>query len=153
MYDLSKKSFIRSRDVIFDETKFHNFTRKQSINQKSNFEYLVNESVELPYVVLNNNENDDHAVQNEIPEPVRENRKQTVGGTYEDNFTHEVNNLNPRRERRSPVRYDKEVYAADDLTADVNEPRNISEAWPCEYSEQWKDATNSEYSSLIENGT
>ena len=152
LYDLSKKSFIRSRDVIFDETKFHNFTSKQSINQESNFEYLVNESVELPYVVQNNNENDD-VVQNEIPEPVPENRNQPVGGTYEDNFMREVNNLNPRRERRPPVKYDEEVYAADDLTADINEPRNISEAWSCEYSEQWKDATNSEYSSLIENGT
>ena len=127
LYDLSKKSFIRSRDVIFDETQFHNFTSEQSINQKSNFEYLVNESVELPYVVQNNNENDD-VVQNEIPEPVPDNRNQPVGGTYEDNFMREVNNLNPRRERRPPVRYDEEVYAADDLTADINEPRNISEA-------------------------
>ena len=92
-------------------------------------------------------------MQNEIPELVPENRNQPVGGTYEDNFMREVNNLNPRRERRPPARYDEEVYAADDLTADINEPRNISEAWSCEYSEQWKDATNSEYSSLIENGT
>ena len=152
LYDMSKKSFIRSRDVIFDETKFHNFTSEQSINQESNVEYLVNESVELPYVVQSNNEND-NVVQNEIPEPVPENRNQPVGGTYEENFMREVNNLNPRRERRPHVRYDEEVYVADDLTADINEPRNISEAWSCEYSEQWKDATNSEYSSLIENGT
>ena len=43
LYDLSKKSFIRSRDIIFDETKFHNFTCEQSIDQKLNFEYPVNE--------------------------------------------------------------------------------------------------------------
>ena len=90
---------------------------------------------------------------NEIPEPVPENRNQPVGETYEDNFMREVNNLNPRRERRPPVRYDEEMYVADDLTADINEPRNISEAWSYEHSQHWKDATNSEYGSLIENGT
>jgi hypothetical protein len=42
---------------------------------------------------------------------------------------------------------------ADDLTADINEPRNISEAWSNEYNTQWKKATDSEFSALIENGT
>ena len=57
-------------------------------------------SVELPYVVQNN-ENDDHVVQNQICEPVPENRNQPVGETYEDNFMREANSLNPRRERTS----------------------------------------------------
>lgn len=39
------------------------------------------------------------------------------------------------------------------FTADINERRNISKAWTREYSQQWKSATNSEYSPLIENGT
>jgi hypothetical protein len=43
-----------------------------------------------------------------------------VGETYEDTFMQEVQNLNPQRERRPPVRFDEELYAADNLTADIN---------------------------------
>ena len=61
--------------------------------------------------------------------------------------------MNPQREIRPPVRFDEELYAADDLTADINEPRNISEACKNEYCVQWKEATDAEYNSLIENDT
>jgi hypothetical protein len=142
LFDLSTKSFIRSRDVIFDEKKFNEFNSKNSSKPSSDFYY--------PASVADEKDADDQvAVEHVIPVPVRENRNQPVGETYEDTFMQEVQNLNPQRERRPPVRFDEELYAADDLTADINEPRNISEAWKNEYCVQW----NAEYNSLIENDT
>ncbi|CAB3994449.1 Hypothetical predicted protein, partial [Paramuricea clavata] len=72
---------------------------------------------------------------------------------YEDNFMREVENLNQPRQRRAPERYEEMYVCADDLTADINEPRNISEAWSNEYNTQWKKATDSEFNALMENGT
>ena len=37
--------------------------------------------------------------------------------------------------------------------ADINEPVNIEEAWSGENSANWKQATNSEYESLMKNNT
>jgi hypothetical protein len=113
LFDLSTKSFIRSRDVIFDEKKFNEFNSKHSSKPSSDFYY--------PASVADEKDTDDQvAVEHVIPVPVRENRNQPVGETYEDTFMQEVQNLNPQRERRPPVRFDEELYAADDLTADIN---------------------------------
>ena len=42
---------------------------------------------------------------------------------------------------------------ADDLTSDINEPRNLSEAWSNEHNAQWKKATDSECNALMANDT
>ena len=52
-----------------------------------------------------------------------------VGPNYEENFMREVENLPLKRPHNPPVRFIvEEFYAADALTADINEPNNISEA-------------------------
>ena len=110
LFDLSTKSLIRSRDVIFDEKKFNEFNSKHSSKPSSDFYY--------PASVADEKDADDQvADEHVIPVPVRENRNQPVGETYEDTFMQEVQNLNPQRERRPPVRFDEELYAADYLTA------------------------------------
>ena len=66
----------------------------------------------------------------------------------------EVENLRPQRQRKPPVRFvEEEFYAAETLTADINEPSNIFEAWRGNHSTYWKEATNSEYDSLLSNHT
>ena len=40
-----------------------------------------------------------------------------------------------------------------DITADINKPINIDEAFSGEHSKEWKQATDSEFKSLIENDT
>ena len=146
LFDLSTKSFIRNRDVIFDEKKLNKFNSKHSSKPSSDFYY--------PASVADEKDADDQvAVEHVIPVIVRENRNQPVGETHEDTFMQKVQNLNPQREIRPPVRFDEELYAADDLTADINEPRNVSEACKNEYCVQWKEATDAEYNSLIENDT
>ena len=66
----------------------------------------------------------------------------------------EVENLNPQQVRRPPQRFDDELYnCTEDLSADINEPSNINEAWTGNNSADWKKATESEYKSLIDNHT
>ncbi len=152
LYDLEKKSFVRSRDIIFQERTFHNFKSKE------NQEFYHKDDLEGSVVgaIINPNDrgeevvNDDDDVEVNVPVPYN----RPVGATYEDNFMREVENINQQRERRPPRRYDEELYnCTEDLTADINEPRNISEAWTGDYRMQWKQATDSEFKSLIENDT
>ena len=78
---------------------------------------------------------------------------QPVGETYEDSFMREVGNLNAKRQSRPSMRYENECHFADNFTADIHEPVNIDEAWTGEHSVQWKEATDSEYESLLKNHT
>ncbi len=78
---------------------------------------------------------------------------QQVGATYEETFMNEVRNVGEQRMRRQPNRFDDECYVANDLTADINEPVNIDEAFSGEHSTEWKRAADSEFNSLIENDT
>ena len=159
LYNLSTSRFIRSRDVVFTEEKFHNFDDGYSLKSDSHFYYPVDDGSEVGQdvqVVAPDEENDGNTDDEQMEpdndvEPIRHN--QPVGATYEENFIREVEDLGPQRQRRRPARFDEECYAADDLTADINEPRNIREAWNGEHSVHWKEATNSEYDSLISNHT
>lgn len=72
----------------------------------------------------------------------------------EDSFMKEIKNLPPQRKRKPPLRFiEQDFYAADTLTADINEPCNIFEAWRGEHSAEWKETTDSEYESLLSNRT
>ena len=65
----------------------------------------------------------------------------------------QVENIDQRRQRRPPERYEEMYVCADDLTSDINKPRNLSEAWSNEHNAQWKKATDSEFNALMENDT
>ena len=161
LYDLTKKTFIRSRDVIFEERSFHKFKCEQSSESNSEVYYPAKEDSQVnpPIVQAQIQAGDENVNVEENPQPILENNvplqenNNRVGARYEDNFMREVENLNQPRQRRAPERYEEMYVCADDLTADINEPRNISEAWSNEYNTQWKKATDSEFSALIENGT
>ena len=159
LYDLKSRRFIRSRDVIFVEKEFHDFDNGQSLKLNLQFFYPIcdvpnvpDQIVEKDQIIEEVQQNIDQA-ESEIDEPaVIDN--QPVGDTYEDNFMREVENLRPQRQRKPPVRFvEEEFYAAEALTADRNEPSNIFEAWRGDHSTYWKEATNSEYDSLLSNHT
>lgn len=159
LYDLKACCFIRSRDVIFAENDFHDFENGHSVNSDLQFFYPVDNDSQtvLPnvsdVVAVTDEPHSDQAEPEIVEEPaVLDN--EPVGVTYEDNFMREVNNLPAQRQRRPPVRFiEEEFYAAETLTADINEPSDIFEAWRGDYSTNWKDATNSEYDSLLSNHT
>ena len=54
---------------------------------------------------------------------------------------------------RDSSSFDDEYYVVDNLTGDINEPVNIKEAWTRDHSVEWKEATDSEYESLMKNDT
>ena len=166
LYDLTKEAFIRSRDVIFEERTFHDHEFKRQRSSEQNFKFFYPPKENCPANPLINQDEiqaDDKNVnvEDNNPQPILENNVprpeygyNRVGATYEDNFTREVENLNAQRERRPPQRFDEELYnCTEDLTADINEPCNINEAWNGRNSAEWKKATESEYESLIDNHT
>ena len=91
LYDLSKKFFIRSRDVIFDEKKFHDFNDGHLSKPNPEFYHPASDEPQSEEPTVQNeaeNANDRVAEEN-IPIPVRpvnENRDEAVGETFEENF-------------------------------------------------------------------
>jgi hypothetical protein len=144
--------------MIFDEKKFHDFNDGHLSKPNPEFYHPASDEPqsEEPTVQNEAEKANDRVAEENIPIPVRpvnENRDEAVGETYEENFMEEVRNLNPQRQRRPPVRYDEELYTAEDLTADGNKPSNINEAWNGKNGTEWKKAAESEYKSLIDNRT
>jgi hypothetical protein len=153
LYDPDSHSFIRSRDVVFLERKFLDFGSEHST--KSCFDYPLENDVQIEVQnIPTANDRDDHGQPEEddiAVEPINDN--QQVGASYEDNFMREVDEIATKRQRKPPTRFDEECYIVNDLTADVNEPVTINEAFSGEHSAEWRNATKSEYDSLIDNHT
>jgi hypothetical protein len=154
LYDPVSRKFLRSRDVIFLEKKFHDF----DIQTSSNFDDRAED--DIPIMIeetpVDGNENQDEIANQRVAENAEGNQQandQPVGATFEETFMNEVHNVGERRMRRPPNRFDEECYLANDITADINEPINMDEAFSGEHSTEWKQATDSEYNSLIENET
>ena len=151
LYDPDSHSFICSRDVVFLERKFLDFGSEHST--KSCFDYPLENDVQIEVQnIPTANDRDDHGQPEEddiaVP-PINDN--QQVGASYEDNFMREVDEIATKRQRNPPTRFDEECYIVNDLTADVNEP--INKAFSGEHSAEWRNATKSEYDSLIDNHT
>ena len=149
LYDPSTKRFMRSRDVIFAEQQFYNFAKDTS----TDFFYPVPE--EIPDAVRDKETRDTAADPDNYQEHADD--RLPVGATYEENFMNKVRNLDHRRPTRLPSRLIEEdsesCYIADVLTAEIDEPKNIFEAWNGDHSVHWKEATDSEHGSLQDNTT
>ena len=142
LFNLSSGSFIRSRDVIFAEKTFHDFTAeaKQKVNLFFPDTWQPEDSTENKML------NGDNVNLGEQAD------NQPVGETFEDQFMRQVAELAPHRNRRPPRRMIEECYTTS-LTADIDEPVDINEAWNGQFEMQWKEATDAEYESLISNHT
>ena len=156
LYDPVTRKFIRSRDVVFLEGKFHNFGTDSSTDLFIDYPQYHDMHVEIPHDQFQENENDNDETG---IEPDEENltdqrpNNQQVGASYEDKFMKEVEQLEGERRRKPPARFDEECYVASNLTADVNEPVDIDEAFSGEHSADWIKAAKSEFDSLKENRT
>ena len=136
LFDVSNGVFIRSRDVVFAEEEFHDFTNEKCANADSFYpDSWQSESAE--------EENQPQ------PEPPI---TQPVGETFEDRFMYDLQQLGPQRDRRAPRRFDEECNIAS-LTTDIDEPSTINEAWHGDFKKQWKEATGAEFKSLMSNQT
>ena len=100
-------------------------------------------------------------VQEDDIEPVGEsNEDDPVKVTYEETFMQQVRNIGAKRERKPPRRlieetsnYAEHCFMTESLTSESDEPKSPSEALNGEHSDQWKEAMDSEYSSLLKNET
>lgn len=154
LYDPISRKFTRSRDVIFLEKKFHDF----DVQSSTNFDDRTDSDIPLVIEeILTDGSQEPNKIPNQrVAENVEPNQRaddQQVGATFEETFMNEVRNVDERRIRRPPNRFDEECYLVNDITADINEPINLKEAFSGEYSTEWKKATDSEFNSLIENDT
>ena len=99
LYDLSSKHFIRNRNVLFYEQKFHDF--------EFNYEKVVFH--EIYGNDLDNIEQPISSVEVEtiVPQnvPQQEMNVQPVGATYEETFIQQVDNLTSKRHRNPPQRF------------------------------------------------
>ena len=59
----------------------------------------------------------------------------------------------PRRMRIAPTRYGIDEYVGTVLMTQLEEPQSITEALESDLSEQWREAADSEYQSLMQNET
>ena len=157
LYDPISRKFTRSRDVIFLEKKFHDFDIQNRTNFDDQADYDVplvvdgkQQQNEIPNERVADNAEPDQQVDDQQPD---QQPNQRVGATLEETFMNEVRNVGEQRRRKPPIRFNDECYLADDITADINEPINLDEAFSGENSAQWKQATDSEFNSLVENDT
>ena len=153
LYDPITRKFIRNRDVVFVERKFHDFGTRSSADLFPDY-HDVHIEIPCSQTEENGNDNDDPGVEPD-EEDLADHRpnNQQVGATYEDNFMRGIEQLGRERQRKPPARFDEECYVASNLTADINEPVTIDEAFSGEHSADWKKAAKSEFDSLIENHT
>ena len=96
-------------------------------------------------------------VESTIPQNVEAvgapNEEAPVKRTYEDKFMEEVRNLGPVKQRRKPSRFRDDDDDCLLVNSVMEEPKTVHEALNSEQSSQWREAMESEYSSLLKNDT
>ena len=90
--------------------------------------------------------------------PVGErNEDNPVKATYEETFIQQFRNIRTKRERKPPRSLIEDISNYVEhcfmTTSESDEPKSPSEALYGEHSDQWKEAMDSEYSSLLKNET
>eukprot|EP00795_Rhopilema_esculentum_P006979 gene6979-biopygen8409 len=135
---------IISGDVIFSERDFHDFDT--TVSSKSDHICIEFDDEMNPDVDGNVIEEVNHNI---LP----------VGATFEKKFMREVANLQGERTCSSAklaeqVNEENEnCFSADIIADEIDEPRKIHDAWTGEHANEWKEATDAEYSSLIKSKT
>ena len=182
LYDLEKKKFVLSRDVQFFEDNFDHFKEGPPVDMKSIFldmnegsesvpEHPLKEEPAAPeQVELPDQKNEEAVVPEKVKPPVQKDVESTVPQNveavgvpngeapvkraYEDKFMDEVRNLGPVREQRKPSRFrDDDDDDCLLVNSEMEEPKTVHEALDGEQSSQWREAMESEYSSLLKNDT
>ena len=165
LYDLEKKKFVVSRDVQFFEQNFDHFDeiKPKDAVQADMRSIFPDADQESERVTQHSVPEEPAVVEPAVPENVEPavpqivkpvgvpNEEAPVRRTYEDVFMEEVRNLPPVRERRMPSKFcDEDCLLVD---SEIDEPKTVQEALNGEQCVQWREAMESEYSSLLKNDT
>ena len=125
------------------------------MNEESNKRELVyhetneiNDPTEIPVL------EDQPIVQSQLVEPTVIQSDELVGETYEETFMRQVDNLGPKRQRRTPNRFHPDSCNLIQLLPnDISEPKTVKEALQSEHSAEWRSAMSVEFESLTKNNT
>ena len=145
--DVESKKFVRSKDIVFYENKFHDF---ETVTK----ELIIRE--DPPEEKLGTNHVQNHDVENQVylPEIANEENLPLVGASYEENFMKQEENFGTKRQRKAPKKFSPdECNFVDSLTAENEELQTISEALNSKDANKWKQALEEKYNSLIKNET
>ena len=144
LHVLSINKFAKTRNVIFEENKFHTFDSPaleateivnvvlpNDMSAMNDMNKLVDD---LPDVVVTENVNV-IPIQDEVhphppppepplPPPIQQ-PVPDVAPTYEQTFMNQVNNLGSERVRNGPRRFDDECFFTESLLDDIAEPKSF----------------------------
>ena len=152
LFDPRKGRCVRSRIFLFHEDKFY-YADSEDVRNiiSSEDEDDIESIIEHPI---------GHKSLPEIPEGIVSVGENPVMATYEETFMEQVRNIGEKGERKHPKRLIEEItnYAehsciAEGLTSEYDEPKSRKEALNGKHSDQWKEAMDSEYSSLLKSET
>ena len=134
LYNPETKKFLRSRDVVFMESSFGHSSFE---GQEQNVDQLIDKEYFYPDFKYEDHDRKPENQQN-VPEapPARPQRNRDPLNRYGAVIGEWWNYIN---------------FASG--TADTVEPKNITEALDGQHADQWKEAADSEYDSLIKNHT
>ena len=116
VYDLDSKRFVRSRNILFHESKFHNFelVNKETVLHEDDVNESCADDVQSTDAI-----GVEPTIPPTIPEPAE--NIPAVGATYEETFMRQVGSLGPTRQRKSPERFHPNgCLITESLTADHN---------------------------------
>ena len=173
VYNISTGKFTKTRQVIFDENKFHNFeTSPPKLAEIVNIvlpfdddiqeELSIEDEVVVPPVPEQTILNDQPPVPELAPQPpapqlplppVQAQPEPAIASTYEETFMNQVNNLGTRRVRNAPKRFDDECHFSKSTTDNIEIPKTFNSALHSDHCAQWEHAMKDEYNSLIKNKT
>ena len=172
VYNISTGKFARTRNVIFEENKFHSFespipNATEIVNVVLPYDDPLMDEVDENLAVLSletghdGTENNGNEIVNPPPLPPPEPPLpppmqlplDDVAATYEQTFMNQVNNLGGARIRNAPKRFDDECMFTESLLDDIAEPKTFKAACRDAHASQWEHAMNQEFNSLIKNDT
>lgn len=153
IYNIESKKFIRSKDVLFHENKFHDFqsSAKKDILLKFEDDVVVQEdemqeNVPVEPVIAVESRDEENVPAVGVPQP---------GASYEENFMRQVDEtVGTKRQRKPPQRFlPDECNVAAELTNDDDEPKSMTDALNSKNSGKWMQALEAEYNSLVKSET
>ena len=152
IYNIESKTFIRSKDVLFHENKFHNFQSSVEKNILFKFEDDVvtqedetQTNVQVEPVIPVELENEEHIPAVGVAQP---------GASYEENFMRQVDTVGAKRIRKPPNRFSPDkCNVAAQFTVDDDEPKSVTDALNSKNSGKWMQALEAEYNSLVKSET
>ena len=149
IYNIKSKKFIRSKDVLFHENKFHDF--QSSVEKDILFKF------EDDIVTRDDEPQTDVQVEPvilELEENIPAVGVAQPGASYEENFMRQVDAVSAKRQRNPPKRFlPDECNVAAELTVDDEEPKSLTDALNSKSSGKWMQALEAEYNSLVKSET